>query len=48
MGRSGRFGKYGEIKRFERLFQERDTVLPQKPLKKTLPKKAFQGPKKTI
>jgi hypothetical protein len=48
MGRGGRFGKYGEIKRFERLRQKRHSVLLQKPLKKTPTKKTFQGPKKTI
>jgi hypothetical protein len=43
MGRGGRFGKYGEIKRFERLRQKRRNVLPQKPLKQTPPKKSLKA-----
>jgi len=30
MGRGGRFGKYGEQKRFERLRQKRQNPLPSK------------------
>jgi hypothetical protein len=43
MGRGGRFGKYGETKRFERLRQKRHNVLSQKPLKQTPPKKSFKA-----
>jgi hypothetical protein len=34
MGRGGRFGKYGEQKRFERLRQKRQNILPLKTIKK--------------
>jgi hypothetical protein len=34
-------GKYGEVKRFERLRQKRRGLLPLKPVKK-LPEKIFQ------
>ncbi|MGQ9636174.1 MAG: hypothetical protein ACUVT6_00095 [Thermodesulfobacteriota bacterium] len=33
MGKGGRFGKYGEKKRYERLRQKRKFPLPTKPIK---------------
>jgi len=40
MGKGGRFGKYGEAKRFERLRQKRlrPLKIEKYPLKKTTPK----------
>ncbi len=39
MGKGGRFGKYGEQKRFERLRQKRQMPFQSKNIKKLSPKK---------
>jgi hypothetical protein len=43
MGRGGRFGKYGEQKRFERLRQKRQTPSLSKDIKKFFPKKTSKS-----
>lgn len=39
MGKGGRFGKYGEQKRFERLRQKRQSTFPSKITRKFLERK---------
>jgi hypothetical protein len=48
MAKGGRFGKYGESKRLERLRQKQRTLPLLKPFNKTLRKKTGQVQKKPI